>query len=136
MVSADLTCSSRLHFFSKFYIFLKFGHQSFQQVVESLMVYISGFDLCSKFPIHISLVQVCSLNRKILGFRVHLDYCNLVFFSQSLHFRTASVSHPTSLSLNMSHFSFCVAPLKHILLKKYCPKQIIHFNLQMTLHQL
>lgn len=36
----------------------------------------------------------------------------------------------------MSHFSFCVAPQKHILFKEYCPKQIIQFNLQMTLHQL
>lgn len=32
------------------------------------------------FPIHISLVQVCSLNRKFLGCWIQLDYCNLVFF--------------------------------------------------------
>lgn len=30
--------------------------------------------------IHISLVQICSLNRKTLGFWVQLDYCNSVFF--------------------------------------------------------
>lgn len=32
------------------------------------------------FPTHISLVQDCSLNRKLLGCWVQMDNCNLVFF--------------------------------------------------------
>lgn len=87
------------------------------------------------FPIHISLVQVCSLNRKFLGCWIQLDYCNLVFFPSHC-ISEQPLSDILHHCLSAGAISPSVGLHWNVLFKEYSPKQVIQFNLQMTLHQL